>query len=100
MPSFAAGGNFQPATENPPSGFASPSTSNEAANGSVHGLDVVSAGYMVSPDAAANKYLFFQSGFYDASILTYAESGKQSVTQGELLALGSLPMVSDFAGRS
>lgn len=56
------------------------------------------AGYMVSSDAAANKYLFLKPGCYDASILTYAEKTKQTVTPGELLTLGSLPMVNRFAG--
>lgn len=95
---FAAGGNFQQAQENKPARFANVSTSIGAANISLRGLEAVPAGYMVSSNAAANKYLFLKPNYYDPAILTYAENTKQTVTQGELLTLGSLPMSNDYTG--
>lgn len=95
---FAAGGNFQQAQENKPARFANVSTSIGAANISLQGPEAVPAGYMVSSNAAANKYLFLKPTYYDPEILTYAENTKQTVTQGELLTLGSLPMSNDYTG--
>ncbi|KAI9648420.1 hypothetical protein NHQ30_003054 [Ciborinia camelliae] len=96
---FAAGGNFQQAQENQPARFANRTMTNiRGTNLSLQGPEAVPAGYMVSSDAAANKYLFLKPNFYDPSILTYAESTKQTVTQGELLSLGSLVASNAFAG--
>ncbi|ESZ94963.1 hypothetical protein SBOR_4646 [Sclerotinia borealis F-4128] len=116
VPYFAAGGNFQQAQENQPARFANLSSFNGAANVtaytsahvsanvssngtlSLQGSNPVPAGYLVSSDAAANKYLFLKPKFYDPSILTYSEETKQTVTQGELLTLGSLTAINNFAG--
>lgn len=90
VPYFAAGANFQQAQENQPSRFANDST--------FQAPEAVPVGYLVSSDAAANKYLFLKPKYYDPSILTFAESTKQTVTPGELLTLGALPMANDYAG--
>ncbi|EHK96828.1 hypothetical protein M7I_7453 [Glarea lozoyensis 74030] len=55
-------------------------------------------GYLVPANAAANKYLFLKPQYYDPAILTLAEQTKQPVTIGELLTLGSVPMMNNFAG--
>jgi pimeloyl-ACP methyl ester carboxylesterase len=55
-------------------------------------------GYMVPANAAANKYLFLKPLYYDPEILTLAEMTKQPVTIGELLTLGSVPAMNNFAG--
>ena len=56
------------------------------------------SGYIISSDAEANKYLFFKPHYYDPAILALAEKTKQPVTEGELLTLGSLPMMNNYAG--
>ena len=55
-------------------------------------------GYIISSDAEAQKYLFFKSHYFDPAILALAEMTKQPVTEGELLSLGSIPMMNKFAG--
>lgn len=95
---FAAGGNFQQAQENQPSRFFNFTATIGTTDISLSSPEAVPAGYMVSSNAAANKYLFLKPNYYDPSILTYAESTKQTVTQGELLTLGSLPMTNNYAG--
>lgn len=55
-------------------------------------------GYLVSSNKEANQYLFLLPGFYDPEILTVVEETKQPVTAGELLTLGSAPMMNAFAG--
>jgi pimeloyl-ACP methyl ester carboxylesterase len=55
-------------------------------------------GYLVPANAAANKYLFLKPHYYDPAILTLAEMTKQPVTIGELLTLGSVPMMNNYAG--
>ncbi|TGO12115.1 hypothetical protein BTUL_0094g00270 [Botrytis tulipae] len=96
--SFAAGGNFQQAQENQPSRFFNFTANIGTTDISLSSPEAVPAGYMVSSNAAANKYLFLKPNYYDPSILTYTESTKQTVTQGELLTLGSLPMTNNYAG--
>jgi pimeloyl-ACP methyl ester carboxylesterase len=54
-------------------------------------------GYLVPANAAANKYLFLKPHYYDPAILTLAEMTKQPVTIGELLTLGSIPTMNNFA---
>ncbi|KAE8452475.1 hypothetical protein EG329_000377 [Mollisiaceae sp. DMI_Dod_QoI] len=55
-------------------------------------------GYLINSDIEANKYLFLKPHYYDPAILTLAENTKQPVTLGEILTLGSLPMMNNFAG--
>jgi len=55
-------------------------------------------GYLANKDDDSQQYLFFQPGHFDTGLLYAGEQTKQPVTVGELLTLGSLPMVNDFAG--
>ncbi|KAF2260400.1 alpha/beta-hydrolase [Lojkania enalia] len=66
-------------------------------NTSVVSLDYPS-GYLVWPDLTANQYAFLLKGRYDVGLGLAAESGKQPVTAGELLTIGSSPALSSFAG--
>lgn len=77
---FAAGANFIEANEN---GTALADYPN---------------GYLVSSDIEAQQYLFFSPPYFSMEALSYAEATKQPVTVGELLTLGSLPMVNTYAG--
>lgn len=56
------------------------------------------AGYLTNANIGANQYLFFLPGFFDPGLLLVAENTKQPVTIGELLTLGSPPMMNAFAG--
>ena len=55
-------------------------------------------GYLVVSNEGGNQYDFLLPGFFDPNILTVAELTKQPVTTGELLTVGSLPPVNNFAG--
>lgn len=61
------------------------------------GLDYP-GGYLTNTDASSNQYLFLLPGYFDPMLLLYAEETKQPVTPGELLTIGSLPPVNEFAG--
>ena len=77
---FFAGANFVEANENTPR------------------LADYPNGYLISSDIEANQYLFFYPGYFDPNILVLAENTKQPVTVGELLTLGSAPMMNSFTG--
>ena len=56
-------------------------------------------GYLTWADAGSNQYAFFLPGFFDSSILHFAESSKYPYTLGELLTIGSAPSVApNFKG--
>ena len=55
-------------------------------------------GYLTNKDVDTNQYLFFLPGFFDQGALYAGEVTKQPVTLGELLTLGSAPMVNAFKG--
>ena len=110
---FVAGGNFQQAELNQPLRFGTPATAiavesflqNYALLDLVAPLDVTTAmsygyprGYLASGNVNALQYLFFYAGYFDTNLLYFAESTKQPVTIGELLTLGSVPMMSTFGG--
>lgn len=112
---FAAGGNFQQAYLNQPlrfsnfTGMQAETLLNiyaEPLSDYLAPLDLSTLpmpqtyvpGYLTSSDAEANKYLFLKPHYYDPAILQLAEKTKQPVTEGELLTLGSLVMMSNYAG--
>ena len=55
-------------------------------------------GYLANSNANSNQYLFFLPGFFDGQLGFTGEATKQPVTVGELLTLGSAPMVNRYAG--
>jgi len=55
-------------------------------------------GYLANKDDASQQYLFFQPKRFDTGILYAGEQSKQPVAVGELLTLGSIPMVNNYAG--
>lgn len=55
-------------------------------------------GYLANSNANSNQYLFFLDGFFDGQLGFAGEATKQPVTVGELLTLGSVPMVNNYAG--
>ena len=55
-------------------------------------------GYLISSDIEAIQYLFIYPGQFDENILVLAENTKQPVTVGELLTLGSGPMMNAYTG--
>lgn len=113
---FAAGGNFQLANLNQPLRFSNISGTQIQALANIYAMplldylapiDVTTLpppqtyvnGYIISSDAAANEYQFLYPGQFDPSLLFYLETkAKQPVTAGELLTLGSLPMMNNYAG--
>lgn len=55
-------------------------------------------GYLANSNANSNQYLFFEPGFFDPQLAFAGEATKQPVAVGELLTLGSAPMVNNYAG--
>ena len=55
-------------------------------------------GYLANSNVNSNQYLFFLPGFFDPQLGFAAEATKQPVSVGELLTLGSVPMVNKFKG--
>ena len=55
-------------------------------------------GYLANSNVNSNQYLFFLPGFFDTMLLYAGELTKQPVTVGELLTLGSVSMMNNFAG--
>ena len=55
-------------------------------------------GYLANSNANSNQYLFFLPGFFDGQLGFAGEATKQPVAVGELLTLGSIPMVNNYAG--
>ena len=113
--SFAAGGNFQQANRNQYLRFSN-ITGVQVQNvlsmyaepfvSYISPIDLTSLpapqalpnGYLITSDIEGNKLQFFKPQYYDPAILELAERTKQPVTEGELLTLGSLPMMNSFAG--
>ncbi|KAL8909560.1 MAG: hypothetical protein Q9171_005006 [Xanthocarpia ochracea] len=57
------------------------------------------SGYLTWADAGSNQYAFLLPGFFEPSILHFAESSKYPYTLGELLTIGSAPsMAPNFKG--
>ncbi|KAL8645074.1 MAG: hypothetical protein Q9226_007466 [Calogaya cf. arnoldii] len=52
------------------------------------------SGYLTWTDAGSNQFAFLLPEFFDPSILQFAESSKFPFTLGELLTIGSAPMMS------
>ena len=107
---FGAGGNFVQANLNQPFRFGNVSLASAQSLLSMYGLqDVVAGlaptqslnypcGYLTNANINAQQYLFFQPPYFDQGILEAGEITKQPVTPGELLTLGSAPMMNAFAG--
>ncbi|RDW82754.1 hypothetical protein BP6252_03866 [Coleophoma cylindrospora] len=112
---FAAGGNFVQANLNQPLRFNSVLGSTIQSLLTMYAQPIVDYltpldfsslpapqdlpnGYIISQTIEANKYLFLKPLFYDPGVLQVAEQTKQPVTLGELLTLGSVPAVNNFAG--
>jgi len=55
-------------------------------------------GYLTWADASSNQYTFLYPGFFDPSVLNFAESTKMPYTLGELLTIGSSPKINMFKG--
>jgi len=55
-------------------------------------------GYLANKDVDTTQYLFLLPGHFDQGILYAGEEGKQPVTQGELLTLGSIPPKNPYKG--
>lgn len=56
------------------------------------------SGYFASADLTNLQYAFLYPGKYDLSLALMGEQTKQPVTAGELLTIGSSPMMSPFTG--
>ena len=111
VPYFGAGGNFVQANKNQPFRFGNMGSLQAAEmllndydlTDYVAGLDAAPGlnypnGYLTNANAGALQYLFLLPPFFDPGIGVFAEMTKQPVTVGELLTLGSIPMVNEFAG--
>ena len=110
---FSSGNDFQQANLNQPLRFGSAQNS-AVVNAFVEAyaltdiiapIDVTTVqplnypnGYLANSNVNALVYLFLLPGYFDTAIAYYGESGKQPVTIGELLTLGSVPATSAFAG--
>jgi pimeloyl-ACP methyl ester carboxylesterase len=112
---FAASGNFEIASKNQPLRFGSLTSSDLQSvlstyaaplldylgpidTSSMPAPQMLPNGYIITSDIAATKYIFFKPQCYDPAVLMLAEKTKQPATLGQLLTLGSLPMMSDYAG--
>ena len=107
---FAAGANFVQASTNQPFRLGNVSLESAQSLLSMYGLqDAVVGlesapslnyppGYLTNTNINAQQYLFFLPPNFDQGILEVGEATKQPVTPGELLTLGSLSMVNNFAG--
>jgi pimeloyl-ACP methyl ester carboxylesterase len=56
------------------------------------------SGYLTWPDLTSNQYAFLLPGHFDIGLALVAEATKQPVTVGELLTIGSAPMMTPFTG--
>ena len=54
-------------------------------------------GYLLTSNAEVDQLLFLLPNFYDPMVLNVAERTKQPVIVGELLTLGSAPMMNAYA---
>ena len=107
---FGAGANFVQANLNQPFRFGNVSIASAQMLLSMYGLqDAVvglastqslnyPTGYLTNANINSQQYLFFLPPYFDQGILEMGEATKQPVTPGELLTLGSLPMINAFAG--
>ena len=107
---FETGGNFVLANLNQPFRFGNISQEMVASVLNMYGLtDYVAGteigyrtpyadGYLTHSNINANQLLFLLPGYFDAMILLLGENTKQPVTVGELLTLGSAPMMNSYAG--
>lgn len=107
---FGAGGDFVQANLNQPFRFGNVSRETASAVLNMYGLtDYVAGltaqpglgyvnGYLTNSNVNSQQYLFFLPGFFDPGLLYFGEESKQPVTPGELLTLGSVPMMNSFTG--
>ena len=107
---FAAGANFVQANENQPFRFGNASLDSAQTFLSMYGLTDLTAGlaptqslnypngYLTNANVGAQQYLFLLPGYFDMGILELGEAAKQPVTVGELLTLGSVPMMNAYNG--
>ena len=107
---FQAGGDFVLANLNQPFRFGNVSQEMVASILNMYGLtDYVAGveigyrtpyadGYLTNTNINANQFLFLLPGYFDAMLGLLGENTKQPVTLGELLTLGSAPMMNSFAG--
>ena len=107
---FGADGGFVQANFNQPFRFGHVDTATVEAVSNMFSLtDLVAGvdpapglnypnGYLTNTNVNANQYLFFLPGYFDPGALLASEQTKQPITVGELLTLGSLPMMNAYAG--
>lgn len=108
---FGAGGDFVQANLNQPFRFGNVSTSLAIESVlNMYGIvDLIAGvmppqglnypnGYLTNTNINANQFLFFLPGYFDPGALLAGELTKQPVTVGELLTLGSIPMMNAYAG--
>ena len=110
-PYFLLGANFMQASTVQPLRFGSIDLmmaqsliANSALAGYAAGIDFASLpkgqglpnGYLSSGNAAADQILFLLAGYFDPMLAMYAEQIKQPVTIGELLTVGSAPMMNPY----
>ena len=94
---FLAGGNFQLASLNQPLRFGN-GIEQETGDRNSPSPQKLPNGYIISSNIEANKYLFFKPHHYDPEILEFAEKTKQPATLGELLTIGAIPSINNYAG--
>lgn len=110
---FIAGNNLQQANLNQPLRFGNTSTRSNIQQAlqdfaltdiftypnptSNYGLNYP-RGYLVNSDVNALQYSFLLPGYFDTEVAYFGEQGKQPVTVGEALTLGSVPMTNQYKG--
>jgi len=107
---FAAGADFVQANLNQPFRFGNISSSAVSSVLSLYGLADFTAGlnatqglgypngYLTNSNINSQQFLFFLPKHFDTGILELGEATKQPVTVGEILTLGSVPMMNEYAG--
>ncbi|KAG8527724.1 uncharacterized protein KY384_007878 [Bacidia gigantensis] len=107
VPVFGAGANFVQANDNQPFRLGSKIMGYSSVTNAYGALDYDAAlptplnypnGYLANANINSNQYNFFLPKFFDLGALVAGEQTKQPVTPGELLTLGSVPMMNAYAG--
>ena len=65
---------------------------------SISALAVYPNGYLAAPDTEAVYFNFFYPNYFDPALLVLAAATGEPVTVGELLTLGSAPLVNPYSG--
>ena len=111
--SFMTGGNFMQANTNAPVRFGNTTAMmiQELVNASpladyLTGVDLsvippgqgLPNGYLINNNIEALQLLFLYPGYFDPMLEVLGEQTKQPVTIGELLTLGAVPTMNNYAG--